>query len=40
VRDLSIQQVLSGAEVDGPAPELAAEIHEIHRQFFQPRAAE
>ncbi|HEY9513469.1 MAG TPA: nucleoside deaminase [Rhodanobacter sp.] len=40
VRDLSIQQVLSGAEVDGPAPELAAEIHEIHRQFFQPRAAQ
>lgn len=36
VRDLSIQQVLDGVEVDGPAPELADEMHEIHRQFFQP----
>lgn len=38
VRDLSIQQVLSGVEVDGPAPELADEIHQLHRQFFQPQA--
>lgn len=34
VRDLPIQQVLIGIEVDGPAPELAEEIHELHRQFF------
>jgi tRNA(Arg) A34 adenosine deaminase TadA len=39
VRDLSIQQVLSAVEVDGPAPELANEIHELHRQFFRPQAA-
>lgn len=37
VRDLSIQQVLSVVDVDGPAPELADEIHELHRQFFRPR---
>jgi tRNA(Arg) A34 adenosine deaminase TadA len=40
VRDLSIEQVLIGAQVDGPAPELVDEIHEIHRQFFQPRTTE
>lgn len=41
VRDLSIQQVLNGVEVDGPAPDdLVDEIHELHRQFFRPRAAE
>jgi tRNA(Arg) A34 adenosine deaminase TadA len=40
VRDLSIQQVLTGVEVAGPAPALEAEIHELHRQFFQPRAAQ
>jgi tRNA(Arg) A34 adenosine deaminase TadA len=39
VRDLSIQEVLSAVEVDGPAPELANEIHELHRQFFRPQAA-
>lgn len=40
VRDLSIEQVLIGVEIDGPAPALVDEIHEIHRQFFQPRATE
>ncbi|TAL88137.1 MAG: nucleoside deaminase [Rhodanobacter sp.] len=39
VRDLSVQQVLIGVEVDGPAPALVDEIHEIHHQFFQSRAA-
>lgn len=40
VRRLSIQQVLSAVEVDGPAPELTQEMHEIYRQFFKPRAPE
>ena len=40
VRDLSIQQVLNGVEVDGPAANLVDEIHELHRQFFRPQAAE
>ena len=41
VRDLSIQQVLNGVEVDGPAPQLVDEIHELQRQFFHStRAAE
>lgn len=37
VRDLSIEQVLNGVEVDGPAPELVDKIHALHRRFFQPR---
>ena len=40
VRDLSIQQVLNGVKVDGPAADLVDEIHELHRQFFRPQAAE
>jgi tRNA(Arg) A34 adenosine deaminase TadA len=40
VRDLSIREVLSAVELDGPAPELADEIRELHRRFFRPRAAE
>ncbi len=39
VRDLSIQEVLDGVEVDGPAPELEDEIHALHRRFFQPDAS-
>lgn len=38
VRDLPIQQVLTGVPVDGPAPELADEIHELQRRFFRPGA--
>jgi tRNA(Arg) A34 adenosine deaminase TadA len=40
VRDLSIQQVLAGIEVDGPAPELVAEVRELQRRFFHPLRAE
>jgi tRNA(Arg) A34 adenosine deaminase TadA len=40
VRDLSIQQVLTGVKVDGPAADLVDEIHELHRQFFRPQATE
>lgn len=38
VRDLPIQQILSGVQVDGPAPELIDEIRELQRRFFRPRA--
>ncbi|HEX7384500.1 MAG TPA: nucleoside deaminase [Burkholderiaceae bacterium] len=34
VRDLSIQQVLMDADVEGPVPELEDEVHELYRQFF------
>ena len=37
VRDPSIRQILSVVDADGPAPGLADEIHELHRQFFRPR---
>ena len=32
VRPLPIREVVPGAVVDGPAPELATEIHELHRR--------
>lgn len=38
VRDLPIQQVLTGVEVDGPAPELVEVVHALQRRFFRPRA--
>lgn len=38
VRDLPIQQVLAGIEVDGPAPELVDEVRELQRRFFRPDA--
>lgn len=34
VRPLPIQQVAPGVRVDGPAPELAAEVRELHRRFY------
>lgn len=37
VRDLSIQDVLTGVTVDGPAPQLEVAIHELHRRFFRPQ---
>jgi tRNA(Arg) A34 adenosine deaminase TadA len=33
VRTLSISEVVPGAVVDGPAPELAEQVHELHRRF-------
>ncbi len=36
VRDLAIEQVLSGVTVDGPAPQLVDEVHSLQRQFFHP----
>lgn len=33
VRNLSIQEVIRDAEVDGPVPELAEQVRELHREF-------
>ncbi|HEX7085728.1 MAG TPA: nucleoside deaminase [Vicinamibacterales bacterium] len=33
VRTLPIQEVVPGAVVDGPVPELAARVFELHRRF-------
>jgi hypothetical protein len=35
VRNLTIQEVIHGAVVDGPVPELAEQVHELHRQFHK-----
>ncbi|MER2111683.1 MAG: nucleoside deaminase [Solibacillus isronensis] len=37
VRNLSIQEVINDAIVDGPVPELAEEVHQLHRQFHEIR---
>jgi tRNA(Arg) A34 adenosine deaminase TadA len=34
VHSLPIEQVVSGIQVDGPAPELANEIRELQRRYF------
>jgi tRNA(Arg) A34 adenosine deaminase TadA len=36
VRPLAIQEVVPGAEVDGPAPELADELRALHARFHGP----
>jgi tRNA(Arg) A34 adenosine deaminase TadA len=33
VRNLAIQEVIRDAEVDGPVPELAEQVRELHREF-------
>ncbi|MCM3088828.1 nucleoside deaminase [Bhargavaea ginsengi] len=38
VRNLSIQEVIRDAEVDGPVPELAEQVRELHRQFHSTSA--
>jgi tRNA(Arg) A34 adenosine deaminase TadA len=35
VRNLTIQEVIHGAVVDGPVPELAEQVHELHRHFHK-----
>ena len=35
VRTLSIRDVVPGVAVDGPAPELAELVHELHRRFHK-----
>ena len=37
VRPLPIQQVFPGVQVDGPAPELAQQVRELHRRFHRGR---
>lgn len=37
VRNLSIQEVINDVIVDGPVPELAEEVHQLHRQFYEMR---
>ena len=34
VRNLPIQDVIRDTEVDGPVPELAEKVHELHRSFY------
>lgn len=34
VRNLPIQDVIRGTTVDGPVPELAEQVRELHRQFY------
>ncbi|MFC0015022.1 MULTISPECIES: nucleoside deaminase [Allobacillus] len=34
VRNLPIQEVIRDAEIDGPVPELAAEVRELHKKNF------
>lgn len=34
VRNLPIQDVIRDTKVDGPVPELAEQVHGLHRQFY------
>jgi len=34
VRNLRIHDVISDTVIDGPVPELAEQVHELHRQFY------
>ena len=38
VRTLAIRDVVPGVAVDGPAPELAEQVHELHRRFHRQSA--
>lgn len=35
VRNLSIQDVIRDTTIDGPVPELAEQVRELHRQFYE-----
>lgn len=35
VRNLPIQEVIRDVKVDGPVPELAEQIKELHRQYYE-----
>jgi len=37
VRNLPIQDVIRDTTIDGPVPELAEQIHQLHRQFYARR---
>jgi len=34
VRNLPIQDVIRDTTIDGPVPELAEQVHQLHRQFY------
>ncbi|WP_142830447.1 nucleoside deaminase [Planococcus soli] len=34
VRNLSIQEVIKDAAVEGPVPELAEQVHQLHRRLY------
>lgn len=34
VRNLAIQDVIRDTIIDGPVPELAEQVHQLHRQFY------
>jgi tRNA(Arg) A34 adenosine deaminase TadA len=38
VRNLSIQEVIRDTQVDGPVPELAEQVRELHREFHSTSA--
>jgi tRNA(Arg) A34 adenosine deaminase TadA len=40
VRPLPIREVVPGIRVDGPVPELAEQIRELHRRFYGSRGVE
>jgi len=35
VRSLPIEEVIGDAEVDGPVPDLAEEVRELHRKLHE-----
>ncbi|WP_345594563.1 nucleoside deaminase [Streptomyces marokkonensis] len=37
VRTLAVREVAPGVTVDGPVPELAAEVRALHRRFYEAR---
>lgn len=37
VLNLPIQEVIRDTAIDGPVPELAEQVHELHRQFHSSR---
>lgn len=37
VRNLPIQEVIRDTAIDGPVPELAEQVHQLHRQFYEKR---
>ncbi len=36
VRTIPIHEVVDGVDVQGPVPDLAAQVHELHRRFHRP----
>ncbi|MFC7677525.1 nucleoside deaminase [Paenibacillus sp. GCM10028914] len=38
VRSLPIQDVIRDTAIDGPVPELAEQVHELHRKYYEKRS--